>query len=498
MALFSILVLCYNANMLTYYWKKLQENLIIKKLTNFFHSYYYIIVIALLALISEIFGLELIIYSIVLVFVLLGLLFSDDGTHLIAPLFFMYVSVSKKNVWVNETFDDPNAWQSNLLFTKYNTIFIILVSIIAAIVITQFVFSIIRKKVIKRPKMLVGFILLGMGYILGGLFSPYYSVNTVLFGLLEFSSLFIPYLIVLFTVDFDKMKEGYVGIIFISLGFVVLGQIINAYREAFIVLKQAEEIDYFAIDIRTGWGITNNLGCEMLFAFIGMIYFIITKERYAFLYVIIQMLFGIGVVLSQSRGAFFVMGIALVCSIFIGTLCAKKSSKIEVGMTYVTMLLLVLIMMIAFRDTLTNVFISKIAKFAATTADEASSGRIRIWSDAINNEFKPYPFFGTGFLRAKEYVRTRSLLTARYHNTTVQLLASTGIIGFNLAYYHRLESFWVSVKKWNPVSIIVGGFILAMLAVSQIDCHYFNIGPGIQYGIILAFGEGINYLKKAQ
>ncbi|MBP5242287.1 MAG: hypothetical protein J6Z36_01175 [Clostridia bacterium] len=45
------------------------------------------------------------------------------------------------------------------------------------------------------------------------------------------------------------------------------------------------------------------------------------------------------------------------------------------------------------------------------------------------------------------------------------------------------------VKKPTLAKTFIGLGVLALLLTSLLDCHFFNIGPGILYSVFLAFAE---------
>ena len=104
--------------------------------------------------------------------------------------------------------------------------------------------------------------------------------------------------------------------------------------------------------------------------------------------------------------------------------------------------------------------------------------------------------FGEGFYPSTDKIyewskqeRLKAILPARWHNTVIQLLASCGVVGL-LAYgnhrQHTIRLFW---KKRKTPAIYIGLSLLAMLLMSLLDCHFFNIGPTLVYSIGLAFAE---------
>jgi O-antigen ligase len=77
----------------------------------------------------------------------------------------------------------------------------------------------------------------------------------------------------------------------------------------------------------------------------------------------------------------------------------------------------------------------------------------------------------------------------RWHNTPVQLLAACGILGFLAYAFHRLQTVQMFLKRRTVENIFIAASILVLLGLSLLDCHFFNIGPGLVYSGFLAFAQ---------
>ena len=78
----------------------------------------------------------------------------------------------------------------------------------------------------------------------------------------------------------------------------------------------------------------------------------------------------------------------------------------------------------------------------------------------------------------------------RAHDTYMQLLASCGLLGI-LAYgLHRLDTVVLYLQRPTHEKTFIALVVAALLLTSVVDCNFFNFGPGIIYGVLLAFAEG--------
>ena len=127
--------------------------------------------------------------------------------------------------------------------------------------------------------------------------------------------------------------------------------------------------------------------------------------------------------------------------------------------------------------------------FDFDTLNGYSSGRIEIWKTGLD-QFIHHPVFGVGW-----YQIPNLGFQARYHNTLVQLLASTGIFGTLCYAFHRFETYYVTFKKPNLEKTFAFITILSILISSLLDCFLFNIWLGFEYGFLLAYIEGRNLVE---
>ena len=110
--------------------------------------------------------------------------------------------------------------------------------------------------------------------------------------------------------------------------------------------------------------------------------------------------------------------------------------------------------------------------------------------------FLKNPLFGEGFYPSTDKIyewsdqeRLKAFLPARWHNTVIQLLASCGAVGFLCYGFHRLQTVGLFWQKRKTPAIYIGLMIAALLLMSLLDCHFFNIGPTLVYSIGLVFAE---------
>jgi O-antigen ligase len=82
-----------------------------------------------------------------------------------------------------------------------------------------------------------------------------------------------------------------------------------------------------------------------------------------------------------------------------------------------------------------------------------------------------------------------NVFPGRWHNTVVQLLASCGIVGLAAYLFHRVQTVRLFLQNRTVENVYIAISILALLGMSLLDCHFFNIGPAMIYSCMLAFAE---------
>ena len=464
---------------------KLRENLILNKINDFFHSKWYVVAIALLSVLCCLFGFELITYYIVMSIIIFGTLFLDGGTYLISPIIFMYITLSRKHntIQVYREFEEQLA---HSIFSDNNFLiqFFIIVGIISLCILVRFIYAILTKKYVFRPKLILGVLLLTLAYIIGGIGSDFYNIDTAIFGLLEGICLIIPYVVILYTVDIDNLSKDYLPFVLIILSGALMIETVSMYVYGGFF---GSEGGFNRGNLYTGWGWYNNVGGLLVMTQIATLYYIFTKKDKAYLFILLQFASTIFVVLTQSRGSIitsFIFDLVTIVLIFIKL---KKKDLIYASISLGAILIVVVTGIIIFKDLVLKVFASL---FEILSTDTFSSVRFKIWDFAINSQFASHKVFGVGFYEASSAgAPTFSLLPARYHNNYIQLLASSGIFGLLMYLVHRVEANVIVFKKWNTLSLSI--FLLGLLyfCLNLFDCHSFNMGPSVIYMGVMALYE---------
>ncbi len=472
--------------MLTQAFPKLKNNFFIGCVRDFFRSPAFAAVVVILMAVAETQSLEIEVYYFYLALLLLGFLFTEDTLCAVPIACCGYMTLSPVNSPAKNpeltAFGDP-VFLIQFVFILALSLFLLAAKFVMLCVHRQHRSG--EKSPI--PRLWAGFVALGVGYMLGGAFSPHYSWQTFGFGLVQFLSLIVLYAYFCITVDWKRVKKSYFAALFLFIGIGLFAEIADMYTlEGVIVDGAINRKEMF-----TGWGVYNNVACMMAMCIPAPCYFAVKKKRAGWLYTVLAAFFYLAVVLTQSRGGMLFGGIVYLAS----TLYVLLSTRGRARQGHLAVLILGLMLLTAgaavFHRELDALFASVIE------IGGAPNGREQIYRECWKT-FLENPWFGVGFYDTPgvSFDEFLHFMSPRAHNTFLQLLATGGLTCFLSYCYHRVQTLILIFKRPSHEKAFVAFSILALLLTSLVDCHFFNIGPAIVYGVLLASAEGFDGLPR--
>lgn len=455
---------------------KLREFRGIRAINEECKSVYFLAFFALLILLSALFGLELICYTIAWLIGVYLLLFSDDLFPLAGVIPLLYFSPSVKN--------NPGQNPDSIFYPENGLIYIVvLMATFVALFIIRAVVE-IRSGRLKPhfPKLTIGFVLLGISYAIGGIGYPDYDDRTIFFGLVQILSLCLLYFLFFLFVDWSGAPDDYFAWILFFGGVIISVQLLSVYAFSEVFADGAVQRTF----IYMGWGMYNNVGCMLDMMIPGALYLAV-KKRNGWLFLLIAVAFYAAVILTFSRTSIAVGTVVLLFG-WIAVFIKKKGPERWVCRAIVLLSLAAAVLFVATHKDVCLSFVKDLLNF-----EEDASGELRI--DTYRNGielFKKYPVFGTGFYSCANYrwgSGTDSFIPARWHNTYVQLLASCGVFGAIAYLLHRVQTFYILFRRPSFEKTMIGLSVFALIAASWLDCHFFNIGPALLYSVLLCCAE---------
>ena len=320
-------------------------------------------------------------------------------------------------------------------------------------------------------------VILSVALLANGLFSDRYVFTSTLYGALEIFTLvglFYIFYLGLKNEDNDELVD-YLAFVTALVAILVFADTVFLY---------ATSGKDFIVDgvlnrglMLYGWGNVNTAGnCAAVL--IPMCYFGVMKSETPSFYFSAASLAMISVFLSTSRnallvgGSLYVIGFILCC--FIGK---KRLNFVFFALISVACIAVLFLM---FKDTATLIFKQYIDRGLE------SQERINLWKYSVE-AFKESPIFGKGFfgIWTDEYHLEWGFPTMM-HNTFLQLLACSGIVGLVGYLIYRVCTLKAFFVKPSLAKTMLGFSILAVLIGSLADNFVFYIAHMFYYPIAMA------------
>lgn len=464
----------------------LQDRPCIRKLNTFLTRPYYVLLIGLLTLCSNLFALELPVYTVFILISCYIFIAGHDLLPFVPILVSCYITASIDN--------NPGRNNQSLFSAAGGGIYLL---ILVAVAVLFLILRLVTDKALggknflsAKRTLLPGLLLLSAAYLMGGIGSPAPGGKHLVFALLQIAALVIPYYILAGGIKWKDCSYTYFSWIGLVMGFVLLAQIIWIYPANQVIVNNSIQKER----IYTGWGIHNNIG-GMLAMMIPFAFHLATfHDRHSWTCAIAATLFLFGVIMTCSRSAILTAcAFWLIC--FIVMIAFTKYRRKNV-LALIFLLSTGLIIALLSQDFLLILFKNMLA------AGMDSNNRNFIYQAGLE-QFSKYPIFGGSFFPIDYNLFDWSTVDSfsnffppRWHNTFVQILASTGLVGLSAYVFHRVQTvklFWHK-QTWEKTFIATS--LLILLITSLLDCHFFNIGPTMFYSAALAFAEHCVYPKK--
>ncbi|MBQ8748891.1 MAG: O-antigen ligase family protein [Clostridia bacterium] len=314
-----------------------------------------------------------------------------------------------------------------------------------------------------------------LGMSLGGIFSEYFSINSMLFGFILLATTLIYYLI---TINFSKMnKKEFVFKMFLESSVILIVQLAFVYLSSGDMLSVIQKKQAYI-------GIGEiNLPATVLAMAIPFFVYRALNSRYDWAYLLSAIIIYLFVVLTCCRGALLfatIFGVLAFIVYFIKT----KRKIVPLAYT-ISIVVLAVVGIIFFKEQLTSV----LQHFIERGFDD--TGRFELWELGYAY-FTQYPFFGVG-LQAP----TWSFPYSMFHCTIIQIFASLGIFGFVCFAIYFIDRYKYIFHFKNAYSVLAYCSILICAGYGLIDqtftCAIFHI---LVLAILLSIEEDISIKKK--
>ena len=448
---------------------------LVEKINDFLVSPTYILLVMLVTAAANLFSLELAAYTL---FVLVAVYTAVLGTDLLpwVPLVVCgYLAPSVKS--------NPGKYTDSIFRFGHGGEYVLILAAVVGLAIVLYILRDPKGFFRAKRKFLPGLLALGAAYLLGGLLSPAhpeFTEKNLVFAALQAGTLLLPYYVISGGVRWDKSPKSFLCQTGFGVGCLLVAQVVGIYLSGHVTKNGM----IFRDNIFTGWGMHNNIG-GMLAMMIPFAFGAFARRRW--LGTVMGAVFLVGVCMTCSRSSILAGAVIyLVCAL---TQLRNPQGRKGCLWALFGVLTASAVLALVFRNDLTRLFTQILRKGTSLNY------RDEIWAEGFR-QFRKYPVFGGGFFPI-DYVPYDFSTVAdfsgffppRWHNTVIQLLASTGVVGV-LAYgFHRLQTVRILLKSKNRQKSFIGAYMLVMVATCLFDCHFFNIGPVLFYAMTLAFAE---------
>lgn len=394
------------------------------RLDRFFLSDYYIALLAVLTFVGWLSGAWIPFLFIMLALTVIMFTVCENTMPLFAFMWFFVCTISTV--------------QQDL--AKYWWMLLLIIPLVGAI-IYSFVRNIPKIKEVLAPKNIksstLSMFLLLIPMSLGGLFKNGRNavaalIVVALFAVLAFS--FAYYMAIFRNRKGDKNDIiKYVIKLMFTLGLIVTAQIAVDCIRTGSIDGLMELIKYKLIDL--GWSSPNPAAAAIALGIPANFYYMLTKKKYAFVFLTIAVIEYVAIVITGSRGALLFAGIALPV-MYIYTIIKTENRK---------QLLIASAVFAALAAVIVGVFFAEISEALSVMLGKGMSdnGRFDIYRFGLK-VFADNPIFGAGwdFGIGSQHVGYSPYL---FHSTLLQILACSGVAGllvYIYFYYARYSTFF--------------------------------------------------------
>ena len=436
------------------------DNKIIAKLRSFFEGWYFPVSLGAVLFLCYALGLEMLPLILIAASFVFICLFSEDTRPGLAALLLGFLSLRYKY--------DLSAYVSVGAIVTYA----VGGMLVAAAVVYRLL---ITERITHKRTLWISLSLLGVGFLLGGVGSKHYELHSFLVAISNTALLIVIYLFFSFTMKPRKDNLVYLARVCAVAICVIALQVAELYLRSF-TLDMRLDGEWKEYGLIVGWGISNLIG-EMLVTLLPAVFYLIYKEKRGYWYYLVVAIACVATYFTLARGAllceFFVVLAGVIVNCIFG-----KNKWLNVAMASVLFLGLV--------GALAYLQISGKGRAIFTFFVEAGfsdRGRFELW-EACVELWKTSPVFGVSFSAYRHLELQKETLYSA-HNTFIQMLSGTGIVGLTAYVIHRGHTVWLLFKKPCLDRFFMSACLVSALAVSLVGPLFFRVYFLIYYAVFL-------------
>lgn len=462
------------------------EHPILQQVNRFLYSPAYFLYLGGLTVLSNLFGLELFVYTVILLTGIYICLCARDLLPLLPIFTCGYISPSMSN---NPGLNNHSIFSLAGGGLYLAALLILLVMSLVYRLVTDPVFG-GKQFLTKKRSLLSGMLLLSATYAISGIGSGQlveYGWRNLLFAFLQLAAIAGLYFLFSGAVQWNQAPKAYLFWTGICVGYILLIELVGIYIKEDVIVDGVIRRERIA----TGWGHYNSMGA-LLAMVIPLPFFLTGKGKFAWFAYLSAFLFCVALLFTCSRGSILVGVPIYVATYVLSVFHSRHARSIKwMHVFHGVIIGLPILVTVVFNDELQRLF----QALPAVGRDLSFKMRLDTYADGFK-QFAKFPIFGGSFFPLEDQYKWASdsttfgyLFPPRWHNTLVQLLATGGVVCLAAYVVHRVQTVKLFTKNFSGEKLFAGLSIAAMLLTSMGDCHFFNVGPVLLYSAILAVVE---------
>ncbi len=349
---------------------------------------------------------------------------------------------------------------------------LILYAVAGPIILFAMGYRVIKRRVYFESRYgLLGMALFCCALLLGGVFTKYYTAWGFAKSAALATALFCCYAYFAFTL---KKRED--NLLYLARVLAVGVCLIAAELLEYYIRNYTWGTPFDAVwkdCLHLGWSISNMVAEMIVFA-LPAVFYLIYKEEKGYWYWIVVAVGLAAVYFTFARNALLW---AIICTLLCtGVNCfLGKHRKINRILVLIVLALGVCVGVILYSTGALH----KLMRFFLDVG-LSDRGRFSVWKKHLEFLLE-YPILGVGFDAYSQFEGSVS----RTHNNIVQMLASTGVVGFGMYLFHRIQTVGMIFKKPTPDRLFIGGCIGVSLMMAMLSSTFFHIYSIVHYSVIL-------------
>ena len=442
----------------------LKDNKIIAKLRSFFEGAYYPIalgVVAILCYVCSLPVLGLTIFALTAAFVCF---FCEDTRPALANALLFFRTFRYRY--------DGEAYTTTTALCVF--------CVAGGALLASMVFRLIKTKYIpQRRTLLFSFLALSAAYFIGGIGSEYYSSKSFLLALADVGIFLGLYLFFSFTLPHREDNFVYFSRICAVALCVISLQMLDLYFRVY-EKGMALDSDFKEYKVRLGWAISNHVG-ELMAMLLPAVFYLIYKEKHGCWYYTVVIVACVAMYFTLCRIALLCAFIIVAAGMIVNSIFhPRKRLHIILALSVLAAVLL-FVLILSLNGKAGDFF------YFFFEAGLSDRGRYKLW-DVCMDIFKENPIFGASFsVYPTLKVQAKVLSTA--HNTLVQMLSGTGIVGTILYCGHRAHTVWMVLRKPTLDRLFMSACVLTALVMGLVSSMFFLFYSLFYYTVILTLLE---------